>query len=61
MDMSFSTGMSAGTYCDIISGNKINGSCTGKTVTVGGDGKARIVIGGSDEDPMVAIHADSKL
>ena len=61
MDVTLQTGLSAGNYCDIISGNKVNGSCTGKTINVGGDGRASFVIGGSDEDPMVAIHAESKL
>jgi len=61
MDVTLQTGLSAGNYCDVISGNKVNGSCSGKTINVGGDGRARFAIGGSDEDPMVAIHADSKL
>ena len=61
MNQSLQTTLSAGSYCDVISGNKQNGGCTGKTITVGGDGKAYISIGGSDEDPMVAIHVNAKL
>jgi alpha-amylase len=47
----------AGTYCDVISGSKNGGSCTGKSVTVGGDGMANIVIGSSEDDGVLAIHA----
>lgn len=61
MDVTLQTGLEGGRYCDIISGNKINGSCTGKTLTVNSDGSMRVTIGGSDEDPMVAIHVGVKL
>ena len=61
MDVTLQTGLPGGAYCDVISGNKVNGSCSGKTINVNNDGTAKITIGNSDEDPMVAIHADSKL
>nr|AIZ77504.1 alpha-amylase [Platynereis dumerilii] len=61
LNASLQTGLSPGNYCDIISGNKNGNSCSGKTITVNGDGTANINIGGGDEDPMVAIHADSKV
>ena len=61
MNVNLQTGMPAGQYCDIISGNKINGSCTGKVVTVSGDGKMNVNIPYFVEDPIIAIHADSKL
>ena len=61
MDVTLQTGLAGGAYCDVISGNKNNGSCSGKTINVNSDGTAKFTIGGSDEDPMVAIHADSKL
>jgi hypothetical protein len=49
----------AGTYCDVISGSKSNGSCTGKNVTVVGRDKiANIVIMHNEEDGVLAIHAD---
>ena len=54
----FQTHLLAGTYCDVISGSKSNGVCTGKTVTVGKDGEADIVILHDDEDGVLAIHAD---
>lgn len=53
------TCLSAGTYCDVISGNLSGGKCTGKSVTVGSDGKALITIGSADtEDGILAIHAE---
>ncbi|XP_038166763.1 pancreatic alpha-amylase isoform X3 [Arvicola amphibius] len=55
------TGLPAGTYCDVISGDKINGKCTGTKVSVGSDGKAHFSISNSAEDPFIAIHAESKL
>jgi alpha-amylase len=54
----FQTRLPAGTYCDVISGSKSNGVCTGKTVNVGSDGKADIVIIHDEEDGVLAIHAD---
>ena len=52
------TCLTAGTYCDVISGTLINGQCTGKSVTVGGDGKALITIGAAEDDGIFAIHAE---
>ena len=54
----FQTCLPAGTYCDVISGSKSNGVCTGKTVNVGSDGKANIVILHDEEDGVLAIHAE---
>lgn len=61
LDMTLNTGMPGGSYCDVISGQKEGHRCTGKTITVGGDGRAHFSISNRDEDPFVAIHADSKL
>jgi alpha-amylase len=61
MDVTLKTGLPGGVYCDIISGNKINGSCTGKSLTVSGDGSLRVNIRNDQEDPMIAIHLESKL
>jgi len=50
-----------GQYCDVISGSKNGNSCSGLTVTVREDGRANIVISNEAEDPVIAIHAESKL
>nr|XP_020037795.1 pancreatic alpha-amylase-like isoform X3 [Castor canadensis] len=55
------TGLPAGTYCDVISGDKVNGNCSGLRVTVNSDGTAYFSISNSAEDPFIAIHVDSKL
>ena len=54
----FQTCLPAGTYCDVISGSKSNGVCTGKTVNVGNDGRANIVILHDELDGVLAIHAE---
>uniref|UniRef100_A0A8C6UJ36 Alpha-amylase n=1 Tax=Neogobius melanostomus TaxID=47308 RepID=A0A8C6UJ36_9GOBI len=61
LDMTLNTGMPGGTYCDMISGQKGNGRCTGKQIHVAGDGRAHFKISNRDEDPFLAIHAESKL
>jgi len=61
MDVNLQTGLSGGSYCDVISGNKINGSCSGKTINVNSDGTTKIYIKFFDEDPVIAIHSESKL
>jgi alpha-amylase len=61
MSGSFQTCLPAGQYCDVISGGKENNSCTGATITVGSDGKATINLTNETEDPVIAIHAESKL
>ncbi|KAJ8040864.1 Alpha-amylase A [Holothuria leucospilota] len=55
------TGMPAGTYCDVISGDKSGNSCTGNAITVYSDGKAYFEISNSSDSPIIAIHANSKL
>ncbi|KAK7864526.1 hypothetical protein R5R35_003133 [Gryllus longicercus] len=55
------TGLPQGDYCDLISGSKSNGRCTGKSVTVNGDGSAYIEILSSENDGALAISRDSKL
>ncbi|KAG9343614.1 hypothetical protein JZ751_013784, partial [Albula glossodonta] len=59
LDVTLNTGLPAGTYCDVISGQKEGSGCSGKQVTVGVDGRARFTISNMDEDPFFAIHADS--
>ncbi|KFO26898.1 Alpha-amylase 1 [Fukomys damarensis] len=55
------TGLPAGTYCDVISGDKVDGNCTGIKIYVSDDGKAHFSISNSAEDPFIAIHLESKL
>ncbi len=52
------TGMSAGTYCDVVHGKKSGGSCTGPTIKVKDSGKATVTIGATD---AVAIQASARL
>lgn len=61
MNVSLQTSLPAGTYCDVISGNVSGGSCSGKTVTVNGDGTAQISIGAGEEDGTLAIHVNARL
>ena len=56
MDVTLDTGLPAGQYCDVISGNKVGDGCSGKTISVDGNGKARFSISATNPDPMVAIH-----
>ncbi|MEQ2235074.1 hypothetical protein ILYODFUR_037926 [Ilyodon furcidens] len=61
LDVTLPTGLAAGTYCDVISGQKEGTACTGKQIQVGSDGRARFTISNTEEDPFIAIHANSKL
>lgn len=61
LNTSLYTCLPAGTYCDVISGNKSGSSCTGKAVVVGSDGRATITIKKSEDDGVFAIHVGAKL
>ncbi|MBN3292860.1 AMYP amylase, partial [Polypterus senegalus] len=61
MDVILLTGLPAGTYCDVISGQKEGGRCTGLQITVQGDGRAHFQISNMAEDPFIAIHVNAKL
>uniref|UniRef100_F6ZTX2 alpha-amylase n=1 Tax=Ciona intestinalis TaxID=7719 RepID=F6ZTX2_CIOIN len=52
------TGMPAGDYCNVNSGEYSNNQCTGECISVGSDGYAYINIGAT-EDPVVAIHVNA--
>jgi alpha-amylase len=54
----FSTGLAAGTYCDVVRGHRDGDRCTGPTVTVAADGAARVGVGPVD---AVAIDVASRL
>ncbi|XP_045460786.1 alpha-amylase-like [Harmonia axyridis] len=49
-----------GEYCDIISGSLVDGKCTGKVISVDGNGDAHISINSNEEDGLLAIHLKSK-
>lgn len=55
------TCLPAGTYCDIISGDKNGSSCSGKSVIVANDGRADVHIGAKEYDGVLAIVKNSKL
>lgn len=48
-----------GLYCDVISGELSNGSCTGKTIQVRDLGVAHIDLYDIDDDGVLAIHVGS--
>ncbi len=50
------TCLPAGTYCDVISGDLVNNQCTGKSITVGSDGRAFISLSNTEDDGVVAFH-----
>ncbi|XP_055858833.1 alpha-amylase A-like isoform X2 [Episyrphus balteatus] len=55
------TCLPAGTYCDVITGNRSGDSCSGKQVVVDKDGSAQISISTADEDGVLAIHIGSRV
>lgn len=61
LNQNLATGLPSGTYCDVISGYKSGSSCTGSSITVGGDGRANININGDAADGVIAIHVNAKL
>ncbi|KAJ8969369.1 hypothetical protein NQ317_002002 [Molorchus minor] len=61
INRSFDTSLSAGVYCDVISGGLENGRCTGKSVAVDSSGSAVVHLLETEEDGVLAIHVDAKL
>jgi alpha-amylase len=61
MNVQLQTGLSAGTYCDIISGSRVGNTCTGASFAVGSDGQATINIPSNHATGVIAIHAESRL
>jgi alpha-amylase len=55
------TGLPAGTYCDIVTGNKVGNVCTGTSVVVGTNGIAAISLSSSALEGFIAIHVEAKL
>lgn len=61
MDVKIKTGLPEGKYCDVISGDKKDQVCSGKTISVNKDGEVDVYIPSYADNPMIAIHANSKL
>ncbi|XP_017752232.1 PREDICTED: alpha-amylase 1-like [Eufriesea mexicana] len=55
------TSLPPGQYCDVITGNLVNGSCTGKVVNVEQNGDVYVEISKGEEDGTLAIHVQAKL
>ncbi|GJQ73903.1 Amy-p [Trypoxylus dichotomus] len=55
------TCLPAGTYCDVISGNLINGACTGKSINVDANGNGFISLEQYEEDGVLAVHVNARL
>jgi alpha-amylase len=58
LSRTFSTGLPAGTYCDVVHGDVSGTTCTGPTVTVNSAGQATLAVAAMD---AVAIHAGSRV
>lgn len=50
-----------GEYCDVISGDLVNGKCTGRVVVVDQNCDTHISLYESEMDGVIAIHQDSKI
>ncbi|XP_055383823.1 alpha-amylase-related protein-like [Condylostylus longicornis] len=61
IDRDFQTCLPPGVYCDIISGDKVSGKCTGKSVTIKEHGYGHITLRKDEYDGVLAIHLGTKL
>ena len=57
MNVTLQTGLAACSYCNVISGDFINGACTGTSITVAANGTATFTVAGKS---AVAIHVQAK-
>jgi alpha-amylase len=58
LSLSFQTGLAAGSYCDVISGDFAAGVCSGTVVTVDGSGLATINVAANS---AAALHVNAKV
>ncbi|MDA3649225.1 alpha-amylase family protein [Saccharopolyspora indica] len=58
LSQTFQTSLPAGTYCDVMSGELVNGSCTGATVEVGADGSVTAAVA---PNSGLAVHVGAKV
>lgn len=61
MTVKLQTGLPAGTYCDVISGNKVGSNCSGASFIVDLDGFSDISIPSNHVSGVIAIHVDARL
>ncbi|XP_060527358.1 alpha-amylase-like isoform X2 [Cylas formicarius] len=61
INQSILTNLSAGTYCDVVSGHLKNGTCTGKSVNVDENGLVQVYLRFEEDDAAMAIHVDAKI
>ena len=54
----FQTGLPEGRYCDVITGARVDGACTGGEITIDASGEAALTVGPLD---AVATHAEARL
>jgi alpha-amylase len=54
---SFATGLAAGRYCDVISGDLVNGACTGDSYTVDSSGNVQLTV---EPYKAVALHVGAR-
>ncbi|MCE3253495.1 MAG: hypothetical protein K0Q67_2515 [Cellvibrio sp.] len=57
MSVTLQTGMAAGSYCDVVNGDYVNGTCTGTSITVAADGTATFNVAAKSAS---AIHVQAK-
>ena len=61
LSQSLQTGLPAGTYCDMSTGNKVGTSCSGTSVVVAANGMANIVLSSRVPEGFIAIHVNARL
>lgn len=59
--LNLQTGLPAGTYCDIVSGQRCEKFCTGSSVVVGTDGRANFYLPVGSADGFIAIFRNSRI
>lgn len=57
MNVTLQTGLAAGSYCNVISGDFVNGACTGSSINVAANGTATFNVAGKS---AAAIHVQAK-
>ena len=57
MSATLQTGLAAGSYCDVVNGDYVNGTCTGTSISVAADGTATFNLAAKSAS---AIHVQAK-